>query len=276
MEILKTLLFTTVICVMIFLFAMFVSAEMTPSQPPHADTPPTKDITKRGSGSIGLAYSQIIDDTSLGLTGEYEYDANRFDFEIDGQLQTGDLYRGTAYAEIVFDISAVDLKLETDITSKGYTLGTLGYEQKNAVSGTIKWKSMNIDIGFFNKNSGPWTRPNALDELVSKGYDEDMLSALGLSEIHPARKGVQFHKGNAYGVLVSTGFDWKRIEADVDALIELFGRVDKVHQVRTSFETSRSLPAGLSLNLELELLTQFYKRSITYETAFFTTINYPF
>ena len=44
-------------------------------------------------GSFGVSYSQIIDDRSLGATGDYETAlANRVKFEADGQLQAGDIY----------------------------------------------------------------------------------------------------------------------------------------------------------------------------------------
>ncbi|MDE0014870.1 MAG: hypothetical protein OXU51_01700, partial [Candidatus Poribacteria bacterium] len=51
-----------------------------------------------GAGNIGFTYSQVIDDQSGGVTAEYEHDGEIIDFEIDGQLQSGDIYRGKAHA----------------------------------------------------------------------------------------------------------------------------------------------------------------------------------
>ena len=58
------------------------------------------------TGNIGFNFSQVIDDQSIGLTGEYNYDGDGFGFEADGDLQSGDIYRGKLHAEFTFDVSS--------------------------------------------------------------------------------------------------------------------------------------------------------------------------
>ena len=78
-------------------------------------------------GSLGVSYSQIIDDRSLGATGDYQTTlANSVNFEADAQVQAGGIYNAKLNTNFIFDISTVDLKLLIENKVKGYTLNTLG------------------------------------------------------------------------------------------------------------------------------------------------------
>ena len=82
------------------------------------------------ANTVGFAYSQIIDDRSLGVTADYETQlADRVTFEADGNLQAGDIYNAKINTDFTFDISTVDLKLLIENKIKGYSLNTLGREQ---------------------------------------------------------------------------------------------------------------------------------------------------
>lgn len=228
-----------------------------------------------GAGNIGFTYSQVIDDQSGGVTAEYEHDGEIIDFEIDGQLQSGDIYRGKAHAEVVFRLgNSIGLKPFVDITAKGYTLDGLGREQNYGLAGTVKVGDLDFDIGVGGRNSNPWGEPNALDELLPKGYNEDELTALGLDKVHPAPKGIPFKSGNSVIAFASTSLEKGNFEVDLKGVFEVAGEGDKAHQIHADFETNRNLFGNVDLIVGLQVATQFYQQSIQYESAVLTTIGY--
>lgn len=227
-----------------------------------------------GAGNIGFTYSQVIDDQSGGVTAEYEHDGETIDFEIDGQLQSGDIYRGKAHAEVVFRLGSIGLKPFVDITAKGYTLDGLGREQNYGLAGTVKVGDLDFDIGVGGRNSNPWGEPNALDELLPKGYNEDELKALGLDKVHPTPRGIPFKSGNSVIAFASTSLEKRNFEIDLKGLFEIAGEGDKAHQIHANFETNRNLLGNVDLIVGLQVATQFYQKSIQYESALLTTIGY--
>lgn len=227
-----------------------------------------------GAGNIGFTYSQVIDDQSGGVTAEYEHDGEIIDFEIDGQLQSGDIYRGKAHAEVVFRLGSIGLKPFVDITAKGYTLDGLGREQNYGLAGTVKVGDLDFDIGVGGRNSNPWGEPNALDELLPKGYNEDELKALGLDKVHPTPRGIPFKSGNSVIAFASTSLEKGNFEIDLKGLFEIAGEGDKAHQIHANFETNRNLLGNVDLIVGLQVATQFYQKSIQYESALLTTIGY--
>ena len=75
------------------------------------------------SGNVGVSYSQIIDDRSFGVTGDYETAiSDRVKFEADAQIQSGDIHNVKINTNFIFDVSTVDLKLL--ITNKGKGIHT--------------------------------------------------------------------------------------------------------------------------------------------------------
>ena len=90
-----------------------------------------------GEGNIGFTFNQVIDDRSGGLIGDYEKEGELFDFEIDGQLQFGDIYRLKLHTAVVFDLGSVGIKPFLDLNSKGYILADLGYDQNVGLALTV-------------------------------------------------------------------------------------------------------------------------------------------
>lgn len=226
------------------------------------------------AGGIGFTYSQVIDDQSMGLTAEYEHDGETIDFEIDGHLQSGDIYRGKAHAAVVFRLGTIGLKPFMDVTAKGYTLDGLGREQNYGLAGTVEVGDLDFDIGVGGRNSHPWGEPNALDELLPKGYNEDALKALGLDKVHPTPRGIVFKSGNAVIGFASTRFEKGNFEIDLKGVFEIAGGGDKAHQIHADFKTNRTLLGNVALIVGLQVATQFYQKSVQYESAVITTIGY--
>ena len=101
--------------------------------------------------------SQIVDDRSLGIVGDYSVDiSDRVAFEADGQILMGDIYNGSIDTDFIFDISVVDLKLLIENKVKGYTLDTLGRSQSMGLAFTMPVGGFDMDVGIGGKNSSPF------------------------------------------------------------------------------------------------------------------------
>ena len=222
-------------------------------------------------GNIGFTFNQVVDDRSMGFTAGYKTDGEKVDFEVDGQLQAGEIYRGGGHAEIVFGLGAVGIKPFVDVTTKGYTLEGLGSDQNIGLALTVPVGDLSFDVGVGGKSSNPWGAPNALDDLVPKGYNEDELDALGLRNVHPSKKGIPFKDGNSVNVFIATEFEKANIEINLKGLLEVAGEGEKAHQFNSRFQTRRKVLGTVDLTVAFEIAGQLYQNEIQYETAVFTT-----
>ena len=227
-------------------------------------------------GSIGVSYSQIIDDRSLGITGDYETQlADRVKFEADGQLQAGGIYNAKINTNFVFDIATVDLKVLIENKVKGYTLDTLGREQSVGLAFTLPVEKLNFDIGIGGKNASPFGSPNAYDTLVGKGFSETELTGKGLKSLSAALKGLPFKNGNSVNMFVVTGFGAGIFDVDVKGVVELLGDGDKQHQAILNFKTGGKV-YDVNVTTALELSLMSYQDAIHYETAVITSAGFDF
>ena len=228
------------------------------------------------SGNVGVSYSQIIDDRSFGVTGDYEAAiSDRVKFEADAQVQSGDIHNVKINTNFIFDVSTVDLKLLIENKAKGYTLATLGREQNIGLAFTVPIDSLNVDVGIGGKNASPFSAPNAYDTLVAEGFAESAIDGKGLSALSPAPKGLPFKNGNALNVFVTTGFAQGIFDIDVKGIVELVGDGDKQHQVNLSFKTGGKV-YDVVITTVLELGLMSYQDEIHYETGVITSAGFEF
>ena len=228
------------------------------------------------ANTLGFTYSQIIDDRSLGLTGDYQTAlADRVNFEADAQVQAGDIYNAKINTDFTFDISAVDLKLLIENKIKGYSLNSLGREQSLGLAFSLPVESLNFDIGIGGKNASPFGAPNAIDTLVSAGFSETELTGKGLEALTPALKGLPFKNGNSVNAFIVTGFGAGIFDVDLKGVVELLGQGDKQHQVILNFKTGGKVyDVNVTTGLELSLMS--YQEALHYETAIITTAGFEF
>ena len=227
-------------------------------------------------GSLGVSYSQIIDDRSLGVTADYETQlADRVKFEADGNLQAGDIYNAKINTDFTFDIATVDLKLLIENKVKGYTLDTLGREQSLGLAFSVPVEILNFDVGVGGKNASPFGSPNAYDTLISKGFSETELTGKGLESLSAALKGLPFKNGNSVNAFIITGFEAGIVDIDVKGIIELLGEGDKQHQAILNFKVGGKV-YDVNVTTALELSLMSYQSDIHYETAVITSAGFDF
>ena len=235
-------------------------------------------IAKYGNatGSLGVSYSQIIDDRSLGVTGDYQTAlTDRVIFEADGNLQAGDIYNATINTNFIFDISTVDLKVLIANKLKGYTLDTLGRSQSLGLALTVPINNLNLDIGIGGASASPFSVPNAYDTLTGAGFAESDINGKGLTALTPAPTGIPFKNGNALNAFLSTGFTKGIFNIDLKGTVELLGEGDKMHQLNSIFKTSGTIYGAL-ITTALELGLASYREELHYETAVITSAGFDF
>ena len=228
------------------------------------------------ANSIGFTYSQIIDDRSLGATGDYQTAlADRVNFEADAQVQAGDVYNATINTNFIFDISTIDLKLLIANKLKGYTLDTLGRSQSLGLALTVPIDNLNVDIGIGGASASPFSAPNAYDTLTGAGFAESDINGKGLTALTPSPKGIPFKNGSSLNAFLSTGFTKGIFDIDLKGTIELLGEGDKMHQLNSIFKTSGTIYGAL-ITTALEVGLASYQQAIHYETAVITSAGFDF
>ena len=227
-------------------------------------------------GSLGVSYSQIIDDRSLGLTGDFKTAlSNRVNFEADAQVQAGGIYNAKINTDFTFDISTVDLKLLIANSVRGHTLQSLGRSQSVGLAFTVPIETFNVDVGIGGTNASPFAASNAFDTLVGAGFAESAIEGKGLSALTPASKGIPFRNGSALNTFLSTGFRAGIFDVNVKGVIELLGEGDRMHQVNTTFKTGGKVYGAL-ITTSLEIGLASYQDLIHRELATITTAGFDF
>lgn len=227
-------------------------------------------------GSIGLTYSEVLGDRSIGLTGSFDADiSDRVRFEADGQAQGVDVYNLSLDTNFVFDISDIDLKLLIANKAKGHSLDDLGREQTVGLAFSVPVNNLNFDVGVGGKNASPFSSPSAYDTLVAEGFSEGDLEGKGLKDLSPSPVGIPFKNGSTINAFVTTGFEKGIFEVDVKGVIELIGEGSKMHQVNTTIGTSGKI-FDILVTTALEVGLASYEDVIYREFATVTTLGIDF
>ena len=229
------------------------------------------------ANSVGVSYSQILDERSWGITGDYQSPiGERINFEADATLQGGDVYNGTINTDFTFDIATVDLKLLISNKIKGYALDTLGRSQSVGLAFTLPVdEKVSVDVGIGGASSSPFSAPTAYDTLTGAGFAETDIDGKGLDTITPKATGIPFKNGNTLNAFVATGFEMGIFEVDVKGVLELLGEGDRMNQVNTTFKTSGKI-SDINLITAIEIGLASYRDVIYRELAAITTIGIDF
>lgn len=228
------------------------------------------------ANSVGVTYTQIVDDRSLGLTGDYQSQlSDRVGFEADANAQAGDIINARLQTNLIFDVSTVDLKLLVENKVKGYSLETLGREQSVGIALNLPVQSLNFDIGVGGKNASPFSAPDAFSTLTDAGFAESAIMGKGLEGLSPAPKGLPFKNGSAVNAFIITGFEAGIFDVDVKGIVEIAGEGNRQHQVNMNFRTDGRVGEVLiTTGIEIGLMS--YQDEIHYESAIVTTAGFDF
>lgn len=223
-------------------------------------------------GSVALSYSEVIDDKSAGVVADYNFNLGIADFELDGDIQFGNVIRSKFHGEVVFPISVVGIKISADTTAKGYDFEGLGLDTNLSAGITVPVKELNFDVGIGGKSASPWAAPDAFDYLVSGGYGEQE----AVRGVAKAPRGLPFQDGQFLQIYAQTGFEKWDVNVDLKGIAQVTGE-DKADQLQAFLEWENDMgPFNLTLGYEVGLMKFRGVKDIHYETAAFTTFGLRF
>lgn len=228
--------------------------------------------------SVGFTYNKVDTDTSWGVTADKSFDFGVVGVEADGQLQSGDLYRGKYHAEVNIPLFySVKGKLFTGGLVKGSSLDGLGNVNDFGAAfefpavGAVTW-----GFGVFARATGPFAKPNAIDVLAPLGFNQDKLEELGLQDVYADPTGLSIQDFNSWNALFFAEFDWRNWHVKVSGLPQLTKSDNPVHQLLGEFSTSVALGGSFDLDFALDVGIQTFDDTIEHEQAYLVTLGYNF
>lgn len=224
-------------------------------------------------GTVGFSYNRVVKDSNIGFTGDYEYSAERFDVDVEGNLQSGDVYKGKMDTAVTFDISAIGIRLYSNNTLKGYTLNTLGRSNDLGAALVVPIKDVDVVVGIFGRNGNPFAPRSALGTLTDAGFAEETFDGLSLDSITLA-EGISIKEGSSLNVSLETEFDITRFEIELKGLLEVLGDGEKVHQVLANISTDGTLWRQFNWQVSADIAAQLFGETAEWETAWMTTVGY--
>lgn len=194
-------------------------------------------LVHAGEGTLGIAFNQVQDETSLGAVLDYETALSDNPVNITAQLQVGDLHRARAHASIALPAFGTNVKAFADSHVKGYDVEDLATQTDLGVG--IEIPNTPIGVGLAGRNTA--------NDLTALGYD-------------PA--GLTFDEGRSLHAIVFAEFDLDAVHARLRVLPQLIGDGGAAHQAHLNLATDID---AVSLGFDISAQTRDGKTE--YETA---------
>ena len=232
-------------------------------------------------GNVGFNYNRAVNDASWGLTGDWEYEIRpRVIFEVEGDLQSGDVYKGTTDLSISFGV----IRFSSHNTFKGYDFSGIGRKNDLGVSLVKTFGDIEVAVGVSGRNGNPFAPQTALGALTAAGFGEEEFEGLGLENIKLS-EGLSIKDGSSLLGSLETELDFnvanRDFELGIQALLEMAGEGERVHQVKANLGTNGELFGEFDWQAALTLEAQLYGDGdagniIEYETTWFIGLGYAF
>ena len=228
-------------------------------------------IAMANANSVGITYSQVVDDTSWGAVANLDGNiTDGVDAELDLQLQGGEIIKGRYSTELKVGF----LGIFHNGNIKGTSLDGLGNELDIGARGVVNIQGLDVSVGVFARNASEFAGQTAHSVLVDKGFDEDALPA-GLDTISPPPSGLKIIPGSSLNVLFGTSVDLGMFDCSLKVMPQLTGDV-KAHQSLLTAQTDVKLSENIDLILGGEIVFQAVDGEIDYETSSLATLEFNF
>lgn len=221
-----------------------------------------------GAGTVGLVYSEVAGDRSYGANLAYERafitgDFRTGELEFDTTIQGGDIYNADYHVEYKFALPFWNLGLAPylDGSGKGNTLKGLGFKQDVGLALNFALTDeVDVGVGVFGRGGNPLT-PKRTATWTDGEWVED-----------PQPSFLTFKDENTLNALVYTGFEFAGVDLDLKALIELYGKTERVDQLILKAKTGWDL-GWFEFNVQGEVGSEWYKGQGTIESAFMAGVS---
>lgn len=235
-------------------------------------------LSTHAQTNIGGTFSNIAGERAWGVTVDTSHDTGKVEINLDGTAQGGgSILWGTWHAEAIFDVSVFGVKFFVDSRFKKYTGQEFGDNRDYGAAiqlPPLGIAGLDVGIGVFGRNSNPFGRPNAYDDLEGLGYNRNDYEGLGLEKIQPPPRGLSPQPLGTFVNLIIYGKwvineDWK---VKVRAMPQLTGE-EKVHQLIISPEVSFDMSDRVNLVFSGDLGFQTFDDTLERELAIFASLS---
>ena len=220
------------------------------------------------ANTVGLTYSQAIDDEAWGVIGDYEYQfTDNLKFGAEGQMIGGDAYAGNLdVALTLFD----NLRLESNNIFQGYVIDDIGRRNDLGASWVFLIGDTEFSFGLFGQNGNPFLPIYKLSDPSDPDSAELVDSGIRIKDGSTLNLAVRFERDAS--VLN------RSIEMGMRGLFELSGEKDteKVHQLTVDLETGGSLAMGINWSAQISVDVQAFGEEVHWQRTITSGVNYPF
>ena len=218
--------------------------------------------TLADGNTVGLNFSRAANETNWGALGDYEKQLGSVDFEVEGQLQSGDLFVGNADLSAQFNIAQIGVKLSSLNKLQGASLGGIGRENTLDASLVVPIRNLDFAVGVFGANGNPFAPQYELSDAKDPH-----------SEVVESESGITIPKGNRWGISIGCGFDISIFEADVRALLD---PSNVTHQGRVGIGTGGDLWGAYDWIAKADITVQSHDGVFEVQPDTFLGITYMF
>ena len=225
--------------------------------------------------SVGFSYSRAVNDQNFGVIADYTYEKETFDFEVDGNFQSGDVYKGGLDLHATWKLGAIGIRPYLKNGIKGYSLDSMGRTSDLGLGLVVPIDVVEFEISVFGRDGNPFAPRTAIGVLTDAGFSEDTPEFVGLAGITLA-EGIPIKDGSSLNVAVATELDLSFFKVDLRGLFEVLGEGEKAHQILAGLKTSGNLVGSVGWQLGFNVGIQSWEGEFTGEIGTLLTLGYTF
>ena len=220
------------------------------------------------ANTIGLTYSQAIDDEAWGVIGDYEHEiSDNLKFGLEGQMQASDAFAGNLdMALTIWN----NLRLESNNIFQGYVLNDIGRRNDLGASWVFAFGDTEVSFGLFGQNGNPFQPIYELSDPTDPTSAELVDSGILIKDGSTLNLAARFEKDMS--VLN------RSVEGGFRTLFELSGKEDedKVHQLTIDLETGGNLALGVTWTAQVQIDAQLQGEEVYLQRTITSGVNYRF
>ena len=219
------------------------------------------------ANTVGFSYDRAVNEDSWGIYGDYQEDFNEYSgFELDGQLQGGDVIFGNLDLALTFGM----FRLESNNLLKGYEIDSIGRKNNLGLSGVVNLGDFEVSVGIFGVNGNPFDTVYELENPTDP------------NSVVEKDAGISIKEGSTLNAALKTEFSRTILNRDFEialrGLFEVAGdpETDKAHQLEANISTGGTLINSLNWTAQARISAQLWGDLIQHDSQIMTGVEFPF